>query len=58
MSLGQAIIVKKGVWHATPFPEKNKVKFLVTFKRNTMDNDFEIRELEETLKLTSEKVMQ
>jgi len=43
---GEALIFKKGIWHSTPFPVKNKSKFLVLYKKGTIPKDKNIITLE------------
>lgn len=46
ISKGEALIFKKGIWHATPFPIKNECKFLVLYKKETIPHDKNMLSLE------------
>jgi len=40
------VLLKRGTWHAIPYPLSKKAKLLVIFKQGTPDNDLEVRNIE------------
>ena len=48
---GQAVILKTGVWHASPFPVKTNCQFLVIYKKSTIPEDKNVKELETKIRL-------
>lgn len=49
---GQAVVLNKGTWHWGPFPiTEPECKTLIVFKKGTSQNDCDIRDLEEGIKI-------
>lgn len=49
---GEALALKKGIWHSVPMPFLKECKLLVVFASGTADNDLEIKNLDEKIKVT------